>query len=74
MKVRDLLVKFANLKLEDVIEINTLYKDRYTDETIKTTTDRITVDKALERYNVSELNISYFEFEYKLIITVVLYK
>ena len=74
MKIRDLLVRFATLKLEDEIEIITIYKDRYTDEIVKTESMAITVDEALEMYNLSELSISYFEFDYKLKIKVVLYK
>ena len=74
MKIRDLLVRFATLKLEDEIEIITIYKDRYTDEIVKTESMAITVDEALEMYNLSELSISYFEFDYKLRIKVVLYK
>ena len=74
MKVRDLLVRFTTLKLEDEIEIETIYKDRFTDDIIEILTKLMTVDEALENYNISELNISYFEFDYKLRIKIVLYK
>lgn len=74
MKIKDLLVRFATLKFEDEIEIKTIYKDRYTDKIVKTESMALTVDNALEWYNLSELSISYFEFDYKLRITVVLYK
>lgn len=74
MKVRDLLVRFTTLKLEDGIEIETIYKDRFTDDIIEILTKLMTVDEALENYNISELNISYFEFDYKLRIKIVLYK